>query len=598
MPPARITTDSDVAEAKPTGSDVQTGKAQRDIFGATILPQNLSFENAKRLSENQIRLEDIPLIDESGVAEEIAREKMKGKRERSTRRENVKQEKSPAVEEKLFLEKGEKPEKSVAELFWVADPYEAIPGPKIFRNFVNFLKQITRQVTILSLFRFLKANARAPFKVYGPIVKLPEILGGRIVLMSRPEHLSAVFEQDHRSPINSVLDSIERSRLQRKRKIQPAGAYHLTEDWNTLKNTIGQPTTVNIEKYFDGIDEAAEKFVRRIRLLRNGQNEVPEDFLFEINKWSLECLCSMLFDKSFGFLDYDSASCPSKTSQLLYSLTLATKKLCHLESGFQFWRFMNTISLSSLGSACDVLENIISEYVSQVQLNLIKKKETSSIKDISVVENLLLQKENTPDDVVSTIHDTLLIGMNTMSTALAFLLYHLSMTPRVQAEVWKEVREILPEKYSRLEYEHLTSFRYIQACLKESLRLKMPMPVLSRTLAQNVTVSNYQIPKGTFILMTAQVECMKEDNFNDPSEFMPERWLEQGVSHPYTTLPLGNYFDDSLQRQLAEMSVWLCASLVSRHFTMDYLHGDIDATSTVISFPNKPLKFTFVDRAK
>lgn len=598
LPPTSKDNEVKELEEKKSGGEIQPAKVQRDIFGATILPQNLSFENAKKLSDNIIRLKDIPLVDENEAAETLAAEKLKAKREKLSKPDKREKQISAlaVVEEKTA--KDSENVKSVAESFWIADAYEEIPGPKIFRSFVSGLKQIICQLTIVSLFRFLKGNTVAPFKTYGPIVRMPEIFGGKIVLISRPEHISAVFEQDWRLSTVSILDSIERSRFYRRRKGERT-VYYLNREWNAVKKKIKKPLTQNAEKYFDGIDDASEKFLRRIRTIRNGQNEVPESFLFEINKWSLECLCFMIFDKSFGFLDYKCASLPSKTSQLLYSLTLATKKLCYLESGFQFWRIMNTTSLTSLGSACEVLENIISEYVGQVQLNIINKKHELDKEyrgGASVIENLLLQDGVTPDNVVCRVLDTLIIGMNTMSTALGFLLYHLSMNPRIQSKVWKEVKEILPEKYSRLEYEHLSSFKYIQACLKESLRLKMPMPLLSRILSRNVTIGNYQIPKGTFILMTAQVDCMKENNFENATEFSPERWLEHEIAHPFVKLPLGNYFDDSLQRRLAEISVWMCASLLSRHFTIDYTYGNIEATSTAISFPNRPLKFTFTDR--
>ncbi|EEB11720.1 cytochrome P450, putative [Pediculus humanus corporis] len=476
---------------------VHHAKVQKDIFGATILPQNLSFENAKKLSENQIKLQDIPLIDEDAAAECLAAEKIKAQTKRiprlfTKREENV-------LEGADNVQVGA----SQAESYWSADPFENIPGPKLFFKFRGTtLKQVTQQIIVSTIYRIITKN-----------------------------------------------------------------------EWETVRNSITEIPVESKEKYYDYFDEATEKLINRIKIIRNSQNEVPGNFLKELNKWSLECLCSIIFNKSVSFFENDvhiGGSLSSKTSQLFYSLNEATTNLYKLENGFQYWRFMNTTSLYSLGAACKVLESVISEYVAQLS----------------------------PNDVVSRILDMLLIGMNTMSSALGFLFYHISTNPRVQVEVWSEIRKILPEKYTRLEYEHLSSFKYMQACLKESLRLKMPLPIYLRIISKNVSLSNFQIPRGTMILMTNQVECMKEDNFEEPEEFLPERWLEQGMNHPFTCFPLCNYFDDGMPRKLAELSIWICAINVFRHFTIDYMYDDIKATVSTVSFPTKPLKFTFTERFK
>jgi hypothetical protein len=48
-----------------------------------------------------------------------------------------------------------------------------------------------------------------------------------------------------------------------------------------------QPRTAKL--YVKPIEETAEAFIRRIKKIRDNDLEVPEDFLNEIHKWSLEC---------------------------------------------------------------------------------------------------------------------------------------------------------------------------------------------------------------------------------------------------------------------------------------------------------------------
>jgi cytochrome P450 family 49 subfamily A len=63
------------------------------------------------------------------------------------------------------------------------------------------------------------------------------------------------------------------------------------ENWykfrTKVQQTMLQPRTAKL--YVKPIEETANAFVKRARSLRNGNLEVPEDFLNEIHKWSLEC---------------------------------------------------------------------------------------------------------------------------------------------------------------------------------------------------------------------------------------------------------------------------------------------------------------------
>jgi hypothetical protein len=63
------------------------------------------------------------------------------------------------------------------------------------------------------------------------------------------------------------------------------------ENWHNFRTRVQQamlqPRTAKL--YVKPIEETAMAFVRRARSLRDSNLEVPEDFLNEIHKWSLEC---------------------------------------------------------------------------------------------------------------------------------------------------------------------------------------------------------------------------------------------------------------------------------------------------------------------
>lgn len=55
------------------------------------------------------------------------------------------------------------------------------------------------------------------FDEYGPVVRLHGPFGGDVVVVSRPEHVYAIFENEGPHPIRSCLDSVETYRIKFRR---------------------------------------------------------------------------------------------------------------------------------------------------------------------------------------------------------------------------------------------------------------------------------------------------------------------------------------------------------------------------------------------
>ncbi|EEB18195.1 cytochrome P450, putative [Pediculus humanus corporis] len=481
------------------------------------------------------------------------------------------------------------------ELLLHADPFEEVPGPV-------FLKKIS------SLWKYLpelgcQATGRPfdrLFKKYGPIVKLQGPLGADIVIINKPEHVGKVYDQEGKHPVRFTLDSVEKCRaVFRKNSGGPFSLYGV--EWEEMRKALNEPLAKGGERYFGAIDEAGDMFVRRIGAIKNKQSEVPPDFLVEITKWSLECLCFVALGKSLGFHNPDANS-TSEPLRLLKSLIDATHNICKCESGFQLWRFMNTPASVGLTQSCEIIDSFISKYVRLAQVNLTRNKtdiimnREKTETNLSFIENLLLNECLSPDEVLTCIVDLLLLGVNTTSSALAFFLYHLAQNQRSQRTLFKEIKEFLPEKHSRLEYKTLNNFKYLDACLKESLRLKLPMPTLTRVLPTDIALSNFRIPKGTYMVMDIQSACLKEQNFEKSDKFIPERWFEPTNIQSFSFIPFGYGIRSCVGKHLAEVQLKSCIAKIIRNYQIEYNYGEIHGTKTVISFPDVPLKLSFTER--
>lgn len=75
-------------------------------------------------------------------------------------------------------------------------------------------------------------------------------------------------------------------------------------------------------------------------------------------------------------------------------------------------------------------------------------------------------------------------------------LYYVSKHPEVQEKLRAEIDQILVNKNTPVTYEALNQIPYTKACIKETLRLAPISIGNMRTMAKDVVIGGYRIPKG------------------------------------------------------------------------------------------------------
>ena len=118
----------------------------------------------------------------------------------------------------------------------------------------------------------------------------------------------------------------------------------------------------------------------------------------------------------------------------------------------------------------------------------------------------------------------LLAGHETTASALSWALYELGRHPDLHARTVQAVAD--------------GDDAWLDAVLKESLRLHPVIPMVVRTLLKPTTIAGYDLPAGTSIGPSIIVSHQREDNHLDPEVFDPERFL--GQNPPTNTwIPFG-----------------------------------------------------------
>ncbi len=101
-----------------------------------------------------------------------------------------------------------------------------------------------------------------------------------------------------------------------------------------------------------------------------------------------------------------------------------------------------------------------------------------------------------------------------------------------------------PERLERLTAECVESGDrgvYLEAVLKEALRLRPPLPFADRKLATPCDIAGYRLPQGTVVAPCIYLVHRRAELYPDPESFRPERFLDEpgGSADTYTWLPFG-----------------------------------------------------------
>lgn len=131
------------------------------------------------------------------------------------------------------------------------------------------------------------------------------------------------------------------------------------------------------------------------------------------------------------------------------------------------------------------------------------------------------------DEEIRNEMNTMIFGAHdTSKTTIGFACHNLAKYPEIQRRVRKEAKLLfgddLHQDITKLDLEQLP---YIEAFIKETLRMYPPIPLLARKLKSEVTAGGYTFPKDVEVLISPFMIGRNPKYFDDPLVFNPDRFL-------------------------------------------------------------------------
>jgi cytochrome P450 len=179
----------------------------------------------------------------------------------------------------------------------------------------------------------------------------------------------------------------------------------------------------------------------------------------------------------------------------------------------------------------------------------------------------------------------LIAGRDTTAQALSWFFLSITQNPRVVTKIRSELRELVPGLFDGSvltpSAEQVTQLTYLEAAIKETLRLHPSVPFISKHVQNDIVLSD-----GTFIRKDSNIVVtpwalgrMRRVWGDDATEFKPERFIDattgRPINYPHSKFVAFNAGPRlCLGMNLAMMEMKIVAASLLSQFDIEVLSAD------------------------
>ncbi|KAM7305459.1 cytochrome P450 4V2 [Ixodes scapularis] len=203
--------------------------------------------------------------------------------------------------------------------------------------------------------------------------------------------------------------------------------------------------------------------------------------------------------------------------------------------------------------------------------------ETDCSENKNTLMNLLLKKHReddryTLDDVRRDIDTIIAAGNDTLTTSTCWTLNLLAHNRDAQRKVHAELDGIFGGNLDgEITADDLRKMKYLECCLKESLRLYPAFPLIGRVLDEDLILGGYKVPEGVMCFISLYSLHRNPKYFKDPESFIPERFMSEEIKarHPFSYIPFSGGSKNCIGQKFAMMEMKLIVAKVLRKYQVE-----------------------------
>nr|XP_022338228.1 probable cytochrome P450 49a1 isoform X1 [Crassostrea virginica] len=450
-------------------------------------------------------------------------------------------------------------------------PFDEIPGP----SGLHQLPYLGLLFQMKPFTKYSKHNMQQRVcswtKTFGPICK--QRLGREwYVFLTDPNDVEKVFRNDRKYPFRGALPL---TKVYARRTRESPGLTALNnEEWFVLRKAAQRAILRQkaMNKYLPIISAVADDFVDKFR-----QEERIDNVLHHLMEFSTEGAGKLCFGVRLG--------CISKHDQ-----TMQTKTMKHVETfldcfGNQFYvmpwyKLFRSPFYKKYAKSADYLKSLTEKYIREHKERL----QTGAAPELgpSLLSDLLADPQMSTADIQRTLMDVFVGGIDSTASNMTTLFYNLAKNTDKQDRLFEELERSVP-KSGPIDDTAIGDLHYLKACIKESLRLVFPVPVgTARSLDKDITLRGFHIPAYTNIVFCSGITCSDSTYFDEPEQYIPERWLRDHDKytpiHSFAYIPFGHGPRKCIGQTFAETEIRVCTAKILRNFRLTLPEGAHEIT--------------------
>ncbi|XP_046962446.1 cytochrome P450 4C1-like [Vanessa cardui] len=200
--------------------------------------------------------------------------------------------------------------------------------------------------------------------------------------------------------------------------------------------------------------------------------------------------------------------------------------------------------------------------------------ECDSKEKLAMLDLLLKNEKSGLIDHEGTIEEVdtfMFAGHDTTATAMTFMLMALANEPEIQDKIYEEISEIFGDSDRAVTTEDLNQMKYLECCIKESLRLYPSAPLIARYVQKETVLGGYTVPANTTCLIYIYDLHRRADLYPEPERFIPERFLPENCAkrHPFAYIPFSAGPRNCIGQKFAMMELKTVMCAILRKFRVE-----------------------------
>lgn len=199
--------------------------------------------------------------------------------------------------------------------------------------------------------------------------------------------------------------------------------------------------------------------------------------------------------------------------------------------------------------------------------------------------SLLLQARHengeplTEEEIIEHAGVMFVAGREPTASALTWTLLLLALHPQVAADLLDELESVLDGGAPAA--DQLERLPFLDAVLRESMRLIAPVPINARVVARDTELGGYHLPAGTQMGISLFHTHRSPDTFDRPATFDPHRW-EGSTPEPYAFSPFSAGPRTCIGAPFAMMELKVVLAMIAQRFRLELPAGArIDRAATI-----------------